>query len=100
MSLEDKQAHGCNCMGISALRESSCNFPGLGKYYDPAIDQPASRSSPPPSAIRRPSRCCLIRPQNPPIRTTSWLWPNICTALQDYQDKVDKIRADYKVQVE
>ena len=40
MSMEDKAAHGCNCMGVNALREQSCNFPGLGKNYDAAIDQP------------------------------------------------------------
>jgi ABC-type multidrug transport system ATPase subunit len=30
----------CNCMGVNALNENSCNFPGLGEAYDPAIDQP------------------------------------------------------------
>ncbi len=31
MSMDDKVAHGCNCMGVNVLREQSCNFPGMGK---------------------------------------------------------------------
>jgi hypothetical protein len=31
---------GCRCMGGNALREGSCNFPGLAEFYDPSIDAP------------------------------------------------------------
>ncbi len=98
MSLEDKQAHGCNCMGISALRESSCNFPGLGKYYDPAIDQPqpvepAAIGDPPPEPVLPDPPAKPADPKDQ-VALAQYL-----TALQDYQDKVDKIRADYKIQV-
>jgi pSer/pThr/pTyr-binding forkhead associated (FHA) protein/ABC-type multidrug transport system ATPase subunit len=39
-ALTDEQikARGCNCSGVNALRQSSCNFPGVGEYYNAAID--------------------------------------------------------------
>ena len=40
MSLEDKTTQGCRCMGVNALHQASCDFPGLGSFYDPVIDQP------------------------------------------------------------
>ncbi len=40
LTLDDKAARGCRCMGLAALDPDSCNFPGLGAYYDPALDQP------------------------------------------------------------
>ena len=35
----DEKNKACSCMGENALRESSCNFPGLGDYYNAAIDE-------------------------------------------------------------
>jgi len=37
LTLDEKNSD-CICMGDNALREDSCNFPGLGSYYDEAID--------------------------------------------------------------
>ncbi len=39
LSIDQKNAR-CNCLGENALREESCSFPGLGQFYDQAIDQP------------------------------------------------------------
>jgi ABC-type multidrug transport system ATPase subunit len=39
MTSEQKEEH-CSCMGVNALREGNCGFPGLGDSYDPAIDEP------------------------------------------------------------
>ncbi|HSG43693.1 MAG TPA: FHA domain-containing protein, partial [Anaerolineales bacterium] len=41
MSIDDKVAEGCKCMGPNMLKEDSCNHPGLGKFYSSAIDGPA-----------------------------------------------------------
>jgi len=30
----------CRCLGTNALRQESCNYPGLGQFYNPVIDQP------------------------------------------------------------
>jgi ABC transport system ATP-binding/permease protein len=43
----EQKAQHCNCMGNSVLRESSCNFPGLGQYYDEAVDTPDPIEPPP-----------------------------------------------------
>ena len=56
MTLDDKKANSCNCMGLSMLKEDSCNFPGLGKFYDPAVDEPqpiepAPLEAPPPEPV-------------------------------------------------
>ena len=40
MTLEDKLANNCNCMGINLLKVESCNHPGIGKFYIPLVDQP------------------------------------------------------------
>lgn len=39
MTLEEKNAN-CACMGVNALRQESCDFPGLGEFYKPALDEP------------------------------------------------------------
>lgn len=40
MTLEDKAAQGCNCMGVKMFEPGSCDFPGLGQFRPPALDQP------------------------------------------------------------
>jgi len=39
MTREEKDTQ-CACLGANALRETSCNFPGLAEFYDAAIDAP------------------------------------------------------------
>ena len=39
LTLEQKDAN-CLCLGTNTLREESCNYPGVGKFYDPVIDEP------------------------------------------------------------
>ena len=98
MSLDDKAAHGCKCMGISALHEQTCNFPGLGKNYKPAIDQPAPVE--PPSLGEPPPEPVLPDPPAKPADPNDQVaLAQYLQALNDYQAKTDKIRADYKLQV-
>lgn len=98
MTIEDKQAQGCKCMGVNALHEESCNFPGLGASYDPAVDQPppvepASVGDPPPEPVM-PDPPAKPSDPNDQIALAQYL-----QALQDYQAKVDFIRENYKAQV-
>jgi len=39
MTLDEKNTQ-CSCMGANALRGETCNFPGLGEFYDASIDAP------------------------------------------------------------
>ena len=40
LSLEQKQERGCTCMGLAALDQTLCDFPGIGRFDDPALHQP------------------------------------------------------------
>ncbi len=99
MDLADKEARGCRCMGISALRETSCNFPGLGEFYDPAIDQPEpAEPAPigdPPAQPRLPPA-----PQSPSDPTDQAAMAQYLQELQDYQNTTRQIQDDYRTQVE
>ena len=99
MSMDDKAAQGCNCMGINALRPESCGFPGLGKNYDPAIDQPAPVE---PAAIGDPPAEPLMPdpPAKPANPNDQLALAQYLQALNDYQASADKIRAEYKRQAD
>ena len=59
LTLDEKNKQ-CTCMGENALHEDSCNFPGLGQYYDTAIDEqdppaPAAPGPQPPDPVLPPT---------------------------------------------
>lgn len=99
MDLADKEARGCRCMGINALRETSCNFPGLGEFYDPAIDQPEPVEpvsiGDPPAEPRLPPA-----PQQPSDPTDQVAMAQYLQELQDYQNTTKQIQDEYRAQVE
>jgi ABC transport system ATP-binding/permease protein len=98
MSLDDKLARGCTCMGISALKESSCDFPGIGKSYDPVIDQPQPVE--PQDIGPAPADPVLPpAPAKPAANASQQEMGVYLQALNDYQTKVDKIQADFKDQM-
>ena len=85
-------------MGNNALRENSCTFPGLGNYYDEAIDtaDPAKPAEPGP----KPTEPVL------PEKPASPENPNDLHALQTYlndlnvyNDEVAKLQDDYKEKI-
>jgi len=39
LSLEQKEAMGCSCMGLAALDQASCDFPSVGQFDDPALHE-------------------------------------------------------------
>lgn len=99
MTLEDKAAAGCNCMGIAVLRQESCEFPGIGKFYKPVIDQPEpiepqDIGDPPPDPVIPPA------PEEPEDTTDQVVMAEYLLKLQDYQKEVEKIQDEYKRQVE
>jgi ABC transport system ATP-binding/permease protein len=97
LTLDEKNTD-CICMGDNALRESSCNFPGLGSYYDEAIDtvDPIKPAEPGP----QPSEPVL--PEKPASPSN----PNNLRELQAYlndlniyNDEVAKLQDDYKEKI-
>ena len=98
MSLEDKEARGCRCMGLNALKLDSCNFPGVGSFYDPALDQPepvqpAAIGDPPPEPAIPPA------PQEPVNQSDSKAMAQFLQDLKKHQVQVEQIQADYKAQL-
>jgi ABC-type multidrug transport system ATPase subunit len=99
LTLDDKAARGCNCMGLAALKETTCYFPGLGDYYDPAIDEPEpiepQEIGDPPPQPELPA--APEQPTNPADQVAMAKFFDDLTA---YQDQVDAIQDDYKTQID
>ncbi len=98
LTLEQKEQLGCRCMGLNALREASCNFPGLGEFYDPAIDQaepvePAALGDPPAEPVMPPA------PEQPADPSDQVAMAVYLQALQDYQKQVEEIQDAYRAEV-
>jgi ABC-type multidrug transport system ATPase subunit len=76
---EDKEARACRCMGAQVFNQYSCEFPGLGQFYDPAIDEPepvepAEVGAPPGKPACRNSR--WNRPTRMTARRWQYIWMN------------------------
>lgn len=98
MSLDDKAAMGCNCMGTAIFTPGSCDFPGLGQYYVPEIDQsaplkPADLAPKPAEPVIPPA------PAAPADQTDQVEMAKYFSALQAYQDEVTLIQDDYRAQM-
>ena len=97
LTLDEKNSN-CICMGENALHEDSCNFPGLGEYYDKAIDEidpfkPAEPGSKPKEPVlpEKPAD-----PQNPnSVRDLQ----AYLGELNTYNEDVSKLQDDYKEKI-
>jgi len=99
MTLEDKKVNGCNCMGLNMLKEDSCNFPGLGKFYDPAVDQPQPIE---PAPLEAPPAEPVIpeRPVQPLDQSDAVAMAKFFEDLQKWEADATAIQTDYKTQIE
>ncbi|HIE57803.1 MAG TPA: FHA domain-containing protein [Anaerolineales bacterium] len=99
MTLEDKENLGCNCMGKNIFVPGSCEFPGIGQFYDPALDSPAPQE--PPPLREPPPEPEIPEPPSPPddqsdqVAVAAYL-----TALQDYQAEVQGIQDQYRAEMD
>jgi ABC-type multidrug transport system ATPase subunit/pSer/pThr/pTyr-binding forkhead associated (FHA) protein len=98
MSLEDKENLGCRCMGTNIFVPGSCNFPGIGQFYDPAVDAEAP-AEPPPLGDPPPEPVIPEAPAPPADQTDQIAVAGYLTSLQDYQDEVNRIQDAYKAQM-
>jgi hypothetical protein len=99
MTLDDKRKNGCNCMGLDMLKQESCNFPGLGKFYDPAVDQPPP-VEPDPLSAPPPEPVLPERPVQPLDQSDNVAMADFFQKLQVWEAQVNQIQADYKQQIE
>ncbi len=91
----DEKNEECQCMGENALRESSCNFPGLGKFYDVAIDEadPIKPAEPGPQPAEPGFPDPPAKPTDP---TNILMLQQYLADLDTYNTDVDRIRSDYE----
>ncbi|MGD2026203.1 MAG: ABC transporter permease, partial [Anaerolineales bacterium] len=95
MTEEDKEANGCNCMGVSALRQDSCNYPSLGSFYNPKIDE-ALPDVPGEEPVRPPDVEIPDPPLKPEDESDAVAMADYLAALQVYQTQVDELQAAAK----
>jgi len=99
MSIDDKLEFGCTCMGVKMLEQESCDYPGLGPFYNPLIaepppDEPAPLGNPPPEPV------LPERPPEPADQSDSVAMADFFTALQAWETEATAIQEDYKRQIE
>jgi ABC-type multidrug transport system ATPase subunit/pSer/pThr/pTyr-binding forkhead associated (FHA) protein len=99
LSMDDKIKAGCRCMGVKALNQKSCNFPGLGAYYDPAIDQPKPQA---PTPVGDPPAKPTLPapPQEPANKNDPIAMNNYLEALKVQQANVEKLQSDYQSKID
>jgi ABC-type multidrug transport system ATPase subunit len=99
MTLDDKTANGCKCMGLNVLNPESCNFPGIGVFYDPAVDEPEP-VEPPPLRDPPPEPILPERPNQPADQSDSVAMAEFFDEIQAWEKEVQEIQEAYKAQVE
>ncbi len=99
MSLDDKLANGCRCMGTAIFAPGSCNFPGIGQHYQPEIDQPAP-VEPPPLAGKPVEPEVPPAPEPPANQSDQVAMVQYLNALQSYQDEVKLIQDQYRSEIQ
>jgi hypothetical protein len=99
LDLDEKEDLACRCMGLAVMDVDSCNFPGVGSYYDPALDQPepvkpADPGDPPPEPVLPTAP---EQPANPADQAAMALF---FQDLKTYQDQVAEIQEEYRRQID
>ena len=99
MDLEMKAEANCTCMGVNALDQESCEFPGIGQYYDASLDEPEPIEpepigDPPPEPVVPPA------PEQPADQSDQVAMANFFQEVQDYQAEVEQIQDNYKNQID
>lgn len=95
MTLDDKEAHGCRCMGVTVFDPKSCNFPGLGEYYLPEVNM----DPPPEPAELRPKPTEPVippAPEKPEDEQDQIAMTVFLNSLGTYQEDVTQIQELYK----
>jgi ABC-type multidrug transport system ATPase subunit len=93
LTLDDKEARGCKCLGLNALRQESCNFPGAGKFYHESIDVPPP-DEPPPPPDKPDDPEIPDPPPEPEDQSDTVAVAEYLEQLRVYQDNVEEIRTN------
>jgi ABC transport system ATP-binding/permease protein len=98
MTLQDKLNYGCNCMGVKMLEEDSCNFPGLGKFYNESITEPPP-VPPEPLGDPPPEPVLPERPVEPANQSDTIAMADFFTAIKAWEAQANQIQEDYKQKI-
>jgi hypothetical protein len=99
LTLEDKERLGCNCLGLAMLSEDSCNFPSLGQFYNPLIDQPPP-SEPPPLRPEPAEPVLPPRPVEPEDQSDQIAMADYFAALEEWEAQANAIQDAYRADIE
>lgn len=99
MTIDQKVENNCLCMGPNMLKEESCNHPGLGKFYNPAIDGPTP-VEPEPLGDPPPEPVIPERPVQPTDQSDTVAMAEFFTALQEWEVQATAVQEEYKRQIE
>ncbi len=99
MTIDQKLENNCLCLGPNMLKQESCNHPGLGQFYIPAIDgpepvEPEPLGNPPPEPV------IPERPVEPVDQSDTVAMADFFTALKVWEEKATAVQEDYKKQIE
>ena len=92
----------CRCLGTNALREESCNYPGLGAFYNPVIDQPRPGDcelAEPAEPIRPPEPELPPEPEEPVDQSDNVAMGKYREDVQKWRDEVDRINEAYRAEL-
>lgn len=96
---EQKEDLSCRCLGSNTLDPESCNFPGLGIYYTPALDQEAPVE--PPPLREEPAQPELPpRPEEPADQSDTVAMAEYFDALQAWEEEVNRLQSDYEAELQ
>jgi hypothetical protein len=98
MTLEDKEARGCKCMGVNMLDENSCNHPGLGSFRSEVLDGPLP---PEPEPLGNPPPDPVIpeRPVQPQDQSDSIAMADYFAKLQVWEAEATAVQENYKREI-
>jgi len=86
-------------MGVKVFDKNSCYFPGLGGYYDPAIDEPKPLE--PAEVGDPPAKPALPEtPQEPANNNDPAAMNTYLQALKAQQATVQQLQNDYQVELD
>jgi len=84
---------------VKMLEQGSCNYPGLGVFYNPAIEEPPPEE-PAPLGNPPPEPAIPERPVQPADQSDNIAMAEFFTALQTWEAQATQIQEDYKRQIE
>lgn len=99
MTIDQKVENNCKCLGPNMLKQESCNHPGLGQFYIPAIDGPAP-IEPEPLGPPPPEPAIPERPVEPADQSDTVAMAEFFNALKVWEEQATAVQEDYKRQIE